>query len=361
MEKKKSISLFARWGASGERDYLLENVSMLVESGMDILAALRSIKSEVRSRSMKRVVDFMIEDIGEGSSFWRTLHRTRIADEHVVAIIRAGEKSGRLAENLKVVSLQRSKERMFKSKIQSAMMYPVLVLVITFVIAIGIAWFILPRLTEVFARLQVDLPLITKILIAVGDFFRAYGAVAVPSFVVGFTALMYFIFFFSRTKKIGQKILFFIPPIKKLIQQIELARFGYVFGTLLEAGLPIVYVLKSVSYTSTFENYSSLYKFLAARVDEGISLRQSFSMSPSINSLIPVPVQHLIVSGEKTGKLSEVLKKIGNMYEEKIDNTTKNLSTLIEPILLIIIWIGVVGVAVAVILPIYSLLQGVHQ
>jgi len=358
---KQKISFLTRLSANQERDYFIENLSMLTESGMDVLAALVAIKEDVRSKGMKEIIDFMISEIESGSTLWRALDKTKLAPDQVIALVRVGEESGRLAQNLSVVALQQEKDRAFKSKIRSAMMYPVLVLIITFVIAIGIAWFILPRLSSVFSQLNVELPLVTRILIAVGEFLKAYGSFVIPIIIVGFFGGLYFIFAFKKTKFIGQEILFAIPPIRKLVREIELARFGYVLGTLISAGLPIVAALQSLSRSASFRRYKNLYTHVAKKVDEGFSVSNSFKSYKNISIFIPTPVQHLIASGEQSGTLSKTLEKIGRTYEVKIDDTTKNLSTLLEPILLVIVWLGVVGVAVAVILPIYSLIQGVSQ
>jgi type IV pilus assembly protein PilC len=360
MDKKKSPSFFSRLGIAKERDYLVENLSMLTGSGMDVLGALQAIRTETRTKAMQTIIDQMIADIDAGSALWRALGGAKIMPEQVLALIRIGEESGRLSQNLGVVALSQAKERSFKSKVRSAMMYPVLVLVITFVVALGIAWFILPRLSVVFSQLDVELPFITQVLIGVGEFFRMHGAIAVPALLVVFSAIMYVIFFYKKTKIIGQEILFFIPPIRKLIQEVELARFGYVFGTLLEAGLPIVDSLESVERSTTFARFQRFYGHIKNKVDEGMSMRKSFASYKGAGKLIPIPVQHLITSGEQSGRLSQTLQNVGKTYEAKIDDTTKNLSTLLEPILLVVVWLGVVGVAVAVILPVYSLIQGVN-
>ena len=115
------------WGGN----YFIENLSMLTESGMDVLASLQAIKEDVRSSGMKMIIDTMIIDIESGSTLWRALERTKLAQDQVIALVRVGEESGRLSENLSVVALQQEKDRAFKSKIRSAMMYPVLVLIIT--------------------------------------------------------------------------------------------------------------------------------------------------------------------------------------------------------------------------------------
>jgi len=346
---------FANFGLSADRDYLIENMSMLVASGMTVTDTLTSIAKEVRSNRMKRILLDMRTEIDNGSSIWRALHKSGLFRDHVISLIRLGEESGKLVENLKVVSSEEQKNRMFQSKLRAAMMYPLFVLTLTVIIGVGIAWFILPKLATVFSQLRIQLPLITQILIAIGTFLGKYGAIAVPIFIAVIISLVYFIFFFSKTKIAGQMILFSAPGIKGLMKEVEIARFGYLLGTLLSAGLPVTQALDSLASASEFIKYRRLYEHMRDSVEEGNSFQKSFASSPTTDKLLPSPIQQLIVSGERSGNLSETLQKVGAMFEEKSDTTTKNLSTILEPILLVIVWLGVVAVALAVILPIYSL------
>jgi type II secretory pathway component PulF len=180
--------------------------------------------------------------------------------------------------------------------------------------------------------------------------------------------LFFFIFSFSKTKFIGQFILFSTPGIKGLIKEVEVARFGYLLGTLLGAGLPITHALDSLASATEISRYKKFYLYLHDSVGDGNSIQKSFvSFSTRggstfggkhVNRLIPAPIQQLIVAGEQSGTLPESLLKIGQTFETKADTTTKNLTIILEPILLVIVWLGVVTVALAVILPIYSLIGG---
>lgn len=355
---KTSISFFGRIGMGKDRDYFIENLSVLVSSGMSIPAAFDSIIIEVRSARMKQALTLMKADVEDGSALWRALLKTRIFSKHTVSLIRIGEESGKLVENLKVIGAQQEKERAFSSKIRSAMMYPILVLGLTFIIGIGIAWFILPKLANVFSQLRIKLPLITEILIKIGTFFGEYGLIAVPSFIAFVVASMYFVFYHPKTKFMGQNILFVIPGIWPLIQEIELSRFGYLLGTLLQAGLSVTEAMDSLEQASTFFKYKALYRHLKAELDEGNSFQKSFLSYPKRAKLIPAPVQQLIVAGEQSGRLPELFIKIGENYEAKMDMSTKNLTVILEPILLVVVWLGVVAVALAVILPVYGLVGG---
>lgn len=344
--------------SSKELEYLVDNLSMLVGSGMPILLALTAIHTELRSKNMRRVVQILREEIESGSPIWKALDKTRIFPSRTVSLIRIGEETGKLPQNLKLIALQEEKERIFKSRVRSAFMYPVLVLSLTLTIGIGVAWFVLPRLVTVFSRLQMELPITTKGLIAVGSFIKSYGIIALPIFSAIIFVIIYFTFFFPKTKSFGQALLFSLPVVGRLIQEIELARLGYLLGTLLEAGLPIIQSLDSLIEATTSLQYKKLYIHIRTKIDEGESFQKSFALYHKVNRFIPATVQQMISTGEQSGNLSGILLNIGRIFENKIETTTKNLTVILEPVLLIIVGVGVLTVALAIILPIYSLIGG---
>ncbi len=363
-EAKKTGKLamfFLMLGTGKEREYLVENFSMLVSSGINISIALESVEREMKTAGMKKTLQLMREEILGGSSIWRAMEKSGIFPRNAISLTKIGEESGRLPQNLKVIAIQEQKEKVFRSKIRSAMMYPVLVLSLTLFVGIGIAWFILPRLATVFSQMKIDLPAITKILIATGIFLKNYGTIAIPVFLFVVGAIIFFTFSFSKTKFIGQRILFSFPAVKKLIQETEMARFGFLLGTLLESGMPVTVALESLSDITSFRIYKNFYGYLKKQIEEGNSFKKSFSNYKKIDKLIPNTIQQMVVAGEQSGNLSEILVKIGQIFEEKTDTTTKNLTVILEPILLVIVWLGVVAVALAVILPIYSLIGGLNS
>ena len=152
-----------------------------------------------------------------------------------------------------------------------------------------------------------------------------------------------------------------LPFLRGIIQEIELARTGFILGTLIEAGLPVVDAIDSLVGITNFDIYRKFYSHLKGEIEDGKSFGEVFRNYPKIEKIIPSPVQQMIITGEKSGRLSDTLIRVGENYESKIETTTKNLSILLEPILLIIVWVGVMFVALAVILPIYSLIGGLNQ
>lgn len=348
------------FGLGKEKEYFIEQLSMLLGAGMPVSPALASIEKEIKSGRLKKIIAGIGSDIDSGSTISASLEKAGVFSQSTISLIRIGEQSGRLAENLKVVALQEQKEREFRSKISSAMMYPAFVFSLTIAVGLSIAWFILPRLASVFSSLHAKLPLITVWLIGLGTFLGRYGIYVIPLFVILSCLLIFFVFIYKKTNYLGQAILFHIPGIAGLLREVELARFGSLLGNLFQAGLPVLDSLQSLAESSTLYRYKNLYLHLFERIKEGNSFQKSFESYKNVRGLIPVPIQQLVITGEQSGNLAGTLIKIGEMYEIKTETTAKNVSVMLEPILLVIVWLGVVAVAVAVILPLYSLIGAIN-
>lgn len=337
------------------QENIFDTLATLLASGMDLNTALRAIADELKQSSARTVVRAIQSEVEAGSPMWRACERARLASPETVALLRVGEIAGRLPENLAVVAAQQQKRRQFRSKIRSAAAYPAVVLGLAMVVGLGIAWFILPRLATVFSSLRVPLPPLTRALIAVGTFFRTAGPIVVPLFILVVTSLVVASLRIPRWRAAWQGFALRVPGISTLLKQVELARFGFVLGSLLDAGLPVVEALNALAGAIPNRPYRRIAERLRADVADGNSFQKSFARMPELNRYIPSSVQQLIVAGEHSGRLAEAFRRVGEAYEAKVDVSAKNLSAVLEPILLFVVWIGVMLVAIAVILPIYSL------
>lgn len=354
-KKRRTINSIDLMLIGPERDQFLESFSLLISSGMGVLVALDGLKSDARSSTMRKIIEQMHGDVDAGRSLSDSFADTGILSQQVISLIRIGEDAGRLPENLKVVATQQQKERLFQSKLISAMIYPILVFTVTVTVGLLVAWFVLPRLSTVFSQLQIKLPLITRALISLGVFLGHYGFIAVPVAILLILLSIYLVFIAKPTRIIGERLTLAMPGFRRVIVEVELARFGYIIGTLLEAGLPVVDALDSIADATPFTTYRRLYQHLKRNIEEGNSFHKSLQSYPNTKALIPIPIQQLVNAAEQSGTLSATFIKIGELYDEKTDVTTKNLVVIIEPVLLVAVWVGVLLVAIAVILPIYSL------
>jgi len=204
----------ANFGLGQERDLFIENLAMLLASGMNIMAALEAVKEEMRSKRMRQIIDELKIDIDAGSPISKALTKTRLLPAHIISLIRIGEETGRLPASLKMVATQQQKDRLFKSKIRSAMIYPVIVLSLAFIIGIGVVWFLLPRLVTIFTGLDIKLPLVTRVLMAIGTFMKVHGLIVLPIFIALTILLILILFVFPKTKSAGQALLFRFPGVK---------------------------------------------------------------------------------------------------------------------------------------------------
>ena len=341
-----------------EREYFIENLSLLLKAGVSVSAAITSLGDSSRSKLMQHAMRQMQADIEAGSSLGIALERTGIVSDQTLALVRLGEESGHLVENMQLAAQQEEKRHIFHAKVRSALIYPGFVLGLTVFVGLGVAWFLLPKLATTFSQLHVNLPAVSRAMIGFGVFLKEHGIVAVPIFLVALLGIGYVIFAAPKTKFIGQRILFVLPGISRLMRQVEVAQFGYLLGTLLDAGLPITKALNMLAGSSQSIDYQKLYSYLENSLQDGQTFGQSLKAYKDISKLLPPAVQQMVIAGEQSGSLSQVLATIGRTYESKADVTTQNLEAILEPILLVIVWVGVMVVAVAVIVPIYSLVGG---
>ena len=326
MKKKHTKKSFRYTGGlQNEAHLFLSNLAVLTAAGMDIVSAIASLEDDTESKRMRRYISEIRNTLENGGELWKAMRHTEIFPKRVVSLIKIGENSGQLVQNLETVVAQLDKENDFKTRIRTAMLYPAIVLPLTFIVGIGVAWFALPKLADMYAQINTDLPTLTVGLIYVGDFFADYGHIFVPMVVFSFIITMYFLFSFPRTKVLGQVLIARMPVFRKLILEVELARVGYVLGNLLSSGIPITDSIVSLKESTTFYTYRKFYTHLYENIEVGNTIKESFDSYPKVTKLIPKPIQNIITTGEKSGILTDTLIKIGEAYEKKVETSRTEL------------------------------------
>jgi type IV pilus assembly protein PilC len=341
------------------KEMFFENLGLMISSGIDIVVALDILKTETKSKGIKLLIAKVQEDISNGHAIWESLEKSQILPKHLISVVRIGEESGKLSENLVIVVKQMQKQREFRSKIRSASLYPSFVLVLMVAVGLVMSIFVLPRLTTIYKSLDTDLPLITQVLIGFGEFIQNYGMIAIPAAILVLVILFVVIFIDPKTKFIGQWILFKLPVVKRMLMEVEVSRFGFLMGTLLESGFPILDAIDLLEYSTELIRYKKFYRALRFSINEGFSFHQSMDRYKWSEKVLPAYARQLLISSEKSGNLAQALKNIGLEYEKRNDTTIKDFSVLIEPLLLVLVWIGVAFIALAVVMPIYSLVGNI--
>ncbi len=336
-------------------EYFMDGLSMLLPAGVSIGEALESITAEITRKSVKKALLKVRTEVDDGVPFSEAIAQTGLFNPSVVTLIEVGESTGRLPQNLKVVAVQMHKNNEMSARIRSAMLYPSVLVSLLFVVGTGIGVFLLPKLMTVIQSLHEKVGPITDGLMIFGRFFGHYGLLLAGLIVLLVAALYVAVKLNQKVRAASEVIIFHLPGIKTLLFQTEVARFGFILGSMLEAGLPVITALQSLVSSMSTARYKMFSSKLYDEVDEGSSFTRILQR-PENRKLLSGTVCQIIISAEKSGNLDKSLLKIGDNYQEKADITAKNLETLLEPVVLIVIAVAVLFVALAVFLPIYSLI-----
>jgi type IV pilus assembly protein PilC len=271
-------------------------------------------------------------------------------------MIRVGEASGNLEEVLKLLAVQLEKDHDLRRKIRGAMMYPAVIILAMIGIGILMLTYVLPKITGVFKDMNVTLPASTRLIISLSDFLRDNSAVVIG----GMIFLIFFLKFFSTTLA-GKKTFAFlslqIPIIRNIVIKVNCARFARFYSSLLRSGVSVVEALKIISETLTNYYYQEVSREAMEQVQKGIPLSKIIQKHETI---FLTQVWQMIQVGEETGKTEAVMMKLAEFYEAEVDQITKNLSSIIEPFLMIIIGGAVGFFAVSMLQPMYGLLENIN-
>ena len=325
---------------------------MMIKAGLSLREAVVEVKEQTNSKKFKKVLGSVIRQLNNGKSLAESLSRhPDVFNKIFVNLIKAGEASGTLEENLGYLDSQLEKSYDLRKKIKAAMLYPIIILIAATGLVGVLSVFVLPKLIPLFESFNVELPLPTRILLWLIKSFQAYGF-----FIFGGIAfLVVFFAFISRfkpVKNINHRIILRLPIVGKLNKKINLAYFARTLGVLIKSGIPIVESFDITASTLNNVVYQKQVKKAALEVQRGEQIAKYFKARPR---LFPSIFSRMISVGEKTGKLDESLLYLAEFYEKEVDDATKNLSTVLEPILLVIIGFIVGFIAVSIIMPIYKI------
>ena len=327
-------------------------LEVMLKAGLSLVKALNILVSQTANRKFKRVIQDLHRSVETGVTFCDALARhPKVFSDLYVNVVKTGEVSGTLTQALNQLAVQLKKDRDLVKKVTGAMTYPAVVLVAMSGIGFLMMTFVLPKLVTIFEEFDARLPLPTRILIATSKFMGAY-----VWWILGGIVLFGFLAFKvirSRTGRlIFHRIYLYLPVIGKVVKKINLARFIRNLASLLASGLPILEALDVVSDALGNVYYQKAVRASIVEVQKGTALSKALAHN---KLLFPPIVTQVLEVGEETGALDEILVKLAEFYEEDVDQTMKNISTIIEPVLMLVIGGAVGAMAIAVILPIYSL------
>ncbi len=320
------------------------NAGLPLSGGLSIL--VRQSKSE-----MSRLVATLLQDIEGGNSFGKALGRfPKIFSRLYIQLVNAGEAGGVLDTVLERLAETMEKSKEFRAKTRGAMIYPIIVVIAMVVVTMVMMIFVIPQLTQMYEDFDAELPLPTQILIGISNFMVSFWWLVIGGIVGGVFALRRW----QQTKEgdgIIDRFLFRLPIFGDLRKKIILTEFSRTMALMLSAGISLLHALEIVTESVASVTYRDALRDAYKQVEKGVSLSQAMSRHEQFP-----PILHQMMSvGEETGKLDEVLMKLSKYFEQESEQAVKNMTTAIEPLIMVVLGVGVGVMVIAIIMPIYNL------
>ncbi len=348
----KAFSISIGGFKASDRIMFAKNLAAMLRAGLPLTRALSVLERQIASKQWKKVFASISDNLAKGVSLSASLGQyPKVFSQLFVSMVAAGEESGNLAGSLLIVGEELEKSYELKKKVRGAMMYPLIVLCLMLAIAVLMFIYVLPKLTSTFKDFHAELPLSTRLIIGASDFFQAhilgiFGAAAA-------IAVLIALFVRSKAGKSAiDKAILKMPVVGLISQEINSARTARTLSSLLSSGVAMISALKITSDVVQNVHYKKMLEETAEQVQKGASLQSAFSPR---TDLYPSFVGEMTGVGEETGTLTKSLLEVATFYESEVDQKTKDMSTIVEPLLMIIIGLGVGFFALAMISPIYSL------
>lgn len=329
---------------------ITRQLATMVSSGLVLSEAIDILEEQQTNKVLKKALVQVSADIKGGLNLAQALSKCPDIFPHLyINLVKAGEASGKLDSVLLQMADGLEKDREFQSKIRGAMIYPIIVLTMMVGVIIIMMIFVIPKLITLYSQSTVELPLPTKILVASSNMFTNYWWLGLIILVGAFIAI-------NRWKKTPEggllfgKLILRTPLVGKIVTNVTLTNFNRTFGLLTSAGIPLLNSIEIVSDLTDNPVFRNALKAINAGVEKGLPFSSLLTAS-----MFPKIVSRMIRVGEETGKVDEIFFKLAEYFESESDHMIKNLTVAIEPIVLIILGIGVAFLVISIILPIYKL------
>ena len=332
--------------------FFTRQLATMLTAGIPLVQAFDIVARGQANLNLEKLIGKIKNDVEAGSTFAEALRKhPKYFNELFSSLIDAGEQSGTLDIMLGKVATYKEKTESLKGKIKKALFYPAAVIMVAVLVTAGLLIFVVPQFESLFQGFGADLPAMTRLVINLSEIFQHYWWVAFVSAIIGTLA-------FTRAKQRSKKFNYFldraslkIPIIGTILEKAAIARFTRTLSTTFAAGLPLVDALEAVAGATG----NLLYTDAAYKIRDNVSTGQQLHLSMRTTGLFPNMVIQMVAIGEESGSLEEMLGKVADFYEEEVDNAVDALSSLIEPLIMVILGTLVGGLVIAMYLPIFKL------
>lgn len=340
-----------------QKIFFLDHLRVMIGAGLSVMEALRILGKELTNKNLKAVVQQVTKDVEAGTELSTALGKhPKVFSSMYVQMIAAGELAGKLEESLSQMVFQMKRSYQMASNIRSAMMYPTVIISAMVVVGILMATMVLPKLVVLFEEFDSELPLPTRVLIAVSHVMgNPFYLALIIIGTVGFVALHISTMKRSENyKRHTHSFMLHLPIFGPVIKQINLARFSLTLSSLLKSTIPIIDATKITADTCGNMLYSEALTRASEDMKQGQPLSDVLHRYPF---LFPPMVTEMVLVGERTGEVEQLLQELAEFFSTEVDHTMKNFTIIIEPVIIVLLGLAVAGIAVAVIMPMYSLVQ----
>lgn len=333
------------------------NLSGMLKAGLSLARALSVLEKQTKNNKFKRIIVELINEVEGGGTLSSGLAKhKKVFSSLFISMTSAGEESGNLSSALNEIGMNLNKSHNLTKKIKGAMIYPGVIMSAMVLIGILMFAYVVPTLAKTFEELGVKLPATTQFIISMGNFFSEYLILSLL-LVIGLGVGLFMLLHATFMAKYVDYVVLKLPVIGNIAKELNTARTARTVSSLLLAGVAITRAIEITENVVQNVYYRKTLVEVGERIEKGSPFSEVFAEN---THLYPIMMSEMIQVGEETGKLSDMLIEVANFYEEEIENKTKDLSTIIEPILMVVIGGGVGFFAISMITPLYSVLNNIQ-
>ncbi len=339
-----------------EKLFFVRHLSIMLKGGIPFSSAFETLAKQTKNKLFARVLKNVSADINRGKSLSESLRPyEKIFDEYFINMIESGEISGKLEEVLNQLYIHLKKKHEMVSRVKAALTYPAFVITVMVGIAIFMMISVVPKITSIFDEYEAELPLMTRVLINISDFMINNGLFVIISTVVLILSTIK-ILQTKRGKYIFQLLIMRMPVFSSMIKKINIARFSRTVSSLLKTDIMIIKTFQITAGVLGNLHYRKVVMKISEKIKKGGQINEVIKDYPDY---FPPVVIQMIMVGEQTGELDDILSELAEFYEDEVEKTLETLPSLIEPLLILVLGVGVGLMAAAIILPMYFLTSAV--
>jgi len=358
LEQAKTRPFYAKkiqFSRISQKDLVVfsRQLSLMLKSRIPLIQAIDTIGGQNRNQNLKEKIMAISQEVQGGTTFSQALSKyPRLFSSFYVSMVKSGETSGTLSESLNYLADHLEKEYNLSSKLKIALTYPILVVFVVIAVFIMMVYFVIPNLARVLLEFNQELPLLTRFVIGLSNFMRAWGWILLLVFLGGGIFAFRYYFQTASGKALRDGALLRIPAIKSFLEMIYVSRFSENLSTLITGGVPIAQALEITGEIVGNDVYKEIILEIKEEVKKGESISSVLAKYPN---RFPPLLSQMVLVGEKTGTLSESLLNVVSFYEKEVERALESLISLIEPVMIIVLGLLVAGLMASILIPLYKM------